>query len=349
MPLDHLYRLIANSREYFYRRGLLSSHHLPGYVISIGNLTTGGTGKTPLVIHAARILHDAGEKVCVLTRGYGRANAREQLVVSDGENVIDDVRLSGDEAMEIALKLRGIACVIANSDRVAAARFAREKFQTTTFLLDDGFQHFRVKRDLDIVCVDAMNPFGNRKLLPLGILRESPEKLKRADAVVITRSDLVEDLSELENEITRLNSSIKRFRVKNELKTLSDLRDFCKGKAPELIKENDAQETTRYFAFCAIGNPASFFEGIRKRGYSIAGQRSFRDHSFYSEEILKQIENEARNCNADALLTTAKDAVKISLNEIRFPCYVAEIDLRMDNSDEFRKLLLNSKPQNTPG
>ncbi|HEY0430584.1 MAG TPA: tetraacyldisaccharide 4'-kinase, partial [Pyrinomonadaceae bacterium] len=181
-PLSAVYAAVARARLAAYRRGWLSVAKLAAPVISVGNLTTGGTGKTPLVEWVCRVL--AGEsvpgivvaeppkKVCVLTRGYGRANPKSQVVVSNGTEILVDERDSGDEPMLLARNLLGTAAVIANPNRVAAGEWALKNLGSEAFVLDDGFQHLRLARDLDIVTIDATNPFGGSRLLPAGRLRE---------------------------------------------------------------------------------------------------------------------------------------------------------------------------------
>ena len=200
-PLGWLYGRIADLRNALYDRGVLRSHPLAARTISIGNITTGGTGKTPLVAHVAEILAERGEKVCILTRGYGRENPKDRVLVSDGVNVLADAKQGGDEPVELARKLLGKAVVVADADRVSAAKWAKEKFGVTAFVLDDGFQHRRAERDVDIICIDATNPFGGGKMLPAGRLREPLHNLERADAVVITSADMVENISDLKSEI----------------------------------------------------------------------------------------------------------------------------------------------------
>jgi tetraacyldisaccharide 4'-kinase len=284
-------------------------------------------------------LSERGEKVCVLTRGYGRENSRSQIVVSDGDMILDDVWRTGDEPFEIALRLRGFASVIANPDRFEAAIYAKGQFASTAFVLDDAYQHFGVRRDLDIVCIDATNPFGNRKLLPRGILREPPANLKRADLIILTRAELAENIDDLKSEVSVLNPVAKIFCAKNRLKNLVDLRVFP-NETPDAISLAE-NKSKHFFAFCAIGNPKSFFESLRRSDFKIAGTQSFRDHIYYTEKEIGELEKLAREFGADAFITTAKDAVKLSGVSLPHPCYVAEIDLQIiDREEEFRNLLL---------
>ncbi len=188
--ISWIYGTIIEARNSLYEKGVFKSFSLGVPVISIGNITVGGTGKTPLVAFVAEILAEKGEKVCIISRGYGRKNPKKRVLVSDGENILADARQSGDEPFELAQRLLGKAIVVADANRVSAGNWAREKFGITAFVLDDAFQHRKVKRDLDIVTIDATNPFGNKKMLPSGILREPLKNLKRADAIVITRANL---------------------------------------------------------------------------------------------------------------------------------------------------------------
>src|SRR5882672_748562 len=200
-PLASLYGLAMKARSALYRSGRFRVHNLGVPVISVGNLTTGGTGKTPLVEWIAGELAQSGRRVCILTRGYGRRNTGTRIIVSDGNEIFSDAAQAGDEALLLAERLKGQAAVISAADRVLAARWAVENFQSDVFVLDDGFQHLRVARNLNILTIDATNPWGNGKLLPAGILRESPAELARADCIVITRADDPDSVAELSREI----------------------------------------------------------------------------------------------------------------------------------------------------
>src|SRR2546423_13420251 len=171
-PLGLLYGAAVRARLRLYRSGLLKTESVGAPVISVGNLTAGGTGKTPLVEWVARAVANEGLRACVLTRGYGRADASRRVVVSDGERVLAGVEESGDEPLLLAEKLNGVASVVCDRDRVDAARWARESLGAQAFVLDDGFQHLRIARDLDIVTLDATEPWGGGHLLPRGRLRE---------------------------------------------------------------------------------------------------------------------------------------------------------------------------------
>jgi len=226
MPFSWLYGKITDIRNTLYGRGVFKSQSLGAPAVSIGNITVGGTGKTPLVAFVARVLAEQGAKVCILTRGYGRENPADRVLVSDGEKIFADARAAGDEPFELAKKLPGKAIVVADANRVEAAKWVIENFGATVFVLDDAFQHRRAKRDLDIVLLDATNPFGNSKTLPFGILREPLENLARADLIIITRANLAENIAGLKLEITKFNKNCPIFTAENKISKLVELKDF---------------------------------------------------------------------------------------------------------------------------
>lgn len=331
-PLGWLYGRIINIRNSLYDRGIFKSHSLGARTISIGNITTGGTGKTPLVAYVAEILANAGERGCILTRGYGRKSSG-RVLVSDGEKVLVEAGEGGDEPVELARKLIGKQIIVADADRVSAAAWAKEKFGVTAFILDDGFQHRRAKRDLDIVCIDATDPFAGDRMLPAGRTREPLSNLRRADAIVITRSNLIDDLEPLEQRITQLCPNALVFQSRTEL--ASEESGSSIGVADVGVP---------VFAFCAIGNPQSFFELIRRRGYVLAGTAKFPDHHYYTQTDVADIEAKARECGASILLTTGKDAVKLESPDLKFEmqCWRADIRTEIDDDTGFRRLITSS-------
>ena len=337
-PFNWFYGAITNTRRALYQKGILESLDLEIKTISVGNITAGGTGKTPLVAYIAKILIEKGEKVCILTRGYGRDNPRVRVLVSDGEKILADVKDSGDEPFEVANNLIGKAVIIADARRSEAAQWAREKFGVTVFILDDGFQHLQVKRDLDFVLLDATNPFGNGNLLPSGILREPLESLKRADTVIITRANLVEDDSEIKEKVLQINPNCKIFVSKNQFGRLINLKEFLSPMpaAPTVNIKN-----LKSLAFCGLGNPDSFFVQLRRENFNLAYSRTFPDHHIYRQNEIQKLERDAIRKRADILLTTAKDAVKLTHLKFNLPCFVIENGLTFDDESAFIDLITN--------
>ena len=329
-PLSLLYGAITRTRVSLYRRGTFQTTKLDRPVISIGNITTGGTGKTPLVEWVSRKLAAKGKKVCILTRGYGRKDPHLQVIVSDGYGVLASPSEAGDEPYLLATSLSGLAAVISSADRIAAAQEAIKDFGSDCFVLDDGFQHLRLARDLNIVTIDATNPWGGGTLLPYGRLRESPEGLRRADCVVITRCDQVQNLDTLRNELARLTDNGPIFHSQMRTSRVSPLKNGAGTLSPP----------ARVAAFCAVGNPSSFVEHLRRSGYELAVTTSFPDHHAYSQNEIDSITRSAQNAGATALITTAKDAVKLRSLSFSIPCYVLEIEISIDNSEELTRLIV---------
>jgi tetraacyldisaccharide 4'-kinase len=337
LPLSAIYNVVTRARLAAYRRGWLSVSKLPAPVISVGNLSTGGTGKTPLAEWLCRAIArespgqtESGtnrkvKKICVLMSGYGRENPKSQVVVSNGTEVLASERQAGDEAFLLARNLLGVAAVVCNSNRFAAGHWAIENLGTEVFVLDNGFQHLRLARDLNIVTIDATNPWGGGRLLPAGHLREPITGLSRADCVVITRTEQVEDL-------TAIRATLERFVGARPI--------FSSRMAPLRFRRLDGPSVDRKSilsqplgAFCGVGNPESFFTQLRREGLAPAFTRSFDDHHVYNQSELDALVNQARAQGAEGLITTAKDATKLSALNSELPCYVLEIQISIDEED----------------
>jgi tetraacyldisaccharide 4'-kinase len=345
MPFSWIYGKITNVRNSLYERGVFKSFSLGAPTVSVGNITVGGTGKTPLVAFVAEILAERGEKICILTRGYGRENPKLRVLVSDDETILADAKQSGDEPFELARKLIGKAIVIADANRVSAANFACERFGVTAFVLDDAFQHRQAKRDLDIVTIDATNPFGNSKTLPFGILREPLENLQRADLIVITRANLVEakQISDLKLQITNLNPNCPIFTSENRISKLIELEKFKFNENSFEVQQPETwhlkPETQKAIAFCALGNPDNFFEQLKRENFDLTAAEKFPDHHRYTQKDIANLEKQTKQTGAEILLTTAKDAVKLTNLKFELPCFVVESNLIFDDEKKLRELI----------
>lgn len=335
MPLSTVYRAVTQARLAAYRTGLFRTSTLNAPVISVGNITTGGTGKTPLVEWVCRVLAErpGGElkgsspkSICVLTRGYGKVNPKEQVLVSNRHEVLVSEREAGDEPLLLAKNLLGVASVISNPDRVAAGEWAIRELGSDVFVLDDGFQHLRLARNLDIVTIDATNPLGGGELLPHGRLREAAHNLARADCVVITRADQASDLVAVKN-------AVRQFVDDRPVFISRMLTAGFRGLMGEVIDQTEILKQPAG-AFCGVGNPDSFFTQVRNTGVELAFSRAFPDHHRYSPDDIEQLVKQAQAKGATCLFTTAKDATKLSAAKWSIPCYVLEVKIVID--DEVR-------------
>jgi tetraacyldisaccharide 4'-kinase len=315
-PMAWLYGRVMQVRNAMYDRGILKAHDLGAKTISVGNITTGGTGKTPLVKLIAEILAENGEKVCILSRGYGRKNENARVVVCSRDTMVADPGIAGDEPVELARYLLGKAIIIADADRVAAANWAKENFGITVFVLDDAFQHRRVKRDLDLFCIDATNPFG-------GFLREPVKALARAHVIVMTRTEQIPLPQELVKKLSELAPGRPIF------------------KAMSRLTSSEEPPEGNVFPFCGIGNPQNFFTTLARVGFDIPAERVFADHHVYSQNDITEMEAEAKLNQCKVLVTTVKDAVKLDGLKFELPLLVAEMEIVIDDPDRFRDFVLS--------
>ena len=333
-PFGALYGAAVRARLALYRHGLLKPRDVGAPVLSVGNLTAGGTGKTPLVEWLARAVAREGLRACVLTRGYGRADESRRVVVSDGARVLADAREGGDEPRLLAESLVGVASVLSDADRVSAALWARENLCAEAFVLDDGFQHLRIRRDLDVVTLDATSPWGGGRLLPRGRLREPPSGLRRAHCVVLTRVELTDDAARLRAEVEEacggsvpvLTSRVRTTGVR-PLAAEAPVVDESRG----AFKDARRAAPQPVAAFCALGNPRAFFRHLRNDGHVLCQERAFPDHHALTQAEADELSSTARSHGARCLLTTAKDAVKLRGLKFGLPVFVSEMEIELED------------------
>jgi tetraacyldisaccharide 4'-kinase len=323
--VEPLYASVTVARNALYDRKILKSHRLPRPTVSVGNITTGGTGKTPVVRWLAENLSSQGLRPAVLMRGY-RARATGGV---------------GDEQRMLADYLAGRASVIANPDRVEGADAAmNESPQPDVFVLDDGFQHRRVHRDLDLVLGDATNPFGYGHVLPRGLMREPRRGLRRAGAFLVTRSNVVEaaHLAPIEAELRRWNVEAPIFRSEHAHTGLKPA-DATAEEAPEFPMED--LRMRRFFVFAGIANPAGLARLLEPYRGSLAGARWFPDHHAYTSEEVLEMSRAAGDAGADVMITTEKDWVKLNnLAGVSEGLPILRLELRLAfRGDDERALL----------
>lgn len=325
-PCAWLYSLALRIRAGLYRSGLFKTNRLPRPVVSIGNITVGGTGKTPVTAYIARFLIAQGHRVTVLSRGYGGSLEGQTCVVSDGAAIMLDAAECGDEPYLLASTVPGLMVVI-GTDRYAAGQLAMRQLSPDIFLLDDGFQHLRLHRDLNILLQDFARPFGNGLTLPAGMLREPPAAAGRADALIITRAPEGARYPVPEDSVPVCISS----------HTIVDLLPL-EGGSPVSISGCHGQ---RVLAFAGIADPDSFFSGLQIKGLNLVQCLRFPDHVVYSAERCNEIAETMRSCEADVVITTEKDGVKLKRlsREVAERTLLARLELTIANSDILEGLL----------
>lgn len=281
-------------------------------IISIGNITTGGTGKTPMTQWLSTLLKNSGYQPAILTRGYGGTIYKTGAMLSDGKEIYLSEVESGDEPYLLAVNLPGVPVAVGR-ERYNNGVMLSEKFDVDFFILDDGFQHYALQRELDIVLIDATRPFGNGHIIPLGNLREEPDALSRSGVIVITKSNLIseEDLSALRE---KLKSYAGHNRIYSSMHTPKALvkapADYGPGERPDWRIERLAMlKNQKVWALSGIGNHRAFEETLKKLGVSEVKGISFRDHHRYSESDIDSILK--RVSPNDFLITTEKDWIRL--------------------------------------
>jgi len=333
--ISKVYGGAVKLRRTFYKKSVLKSKKLSCPVISIGNITVGGTGKTPMAIYVANVIRDLGYKVAIISRGYKGKAEKNGGIVSDGKTLLMTPEIAGDEPYMMAARLRNVP-IIVGRNRFKAGRLAVRKFDPDILVLDDGFQHLKLQRDLDLVLLDYRKPFGNGHLLPRGVMREPASALLCATAIILTRSDTMND---------------------KEMKSLLKMPRFYERKTPvyrayhkplvykiinreknikEAIRQNcDCIKGRTVFAFSGLADNRNFRRTLKNLKCNIAGYLEFPDHHSYSDSDLKDILAAARKRLSECLITTEKDYVRIA-HKIVWPIdlYVVGIEIEFGDGAE---------------
>lgn len=283
------YWMGSSLRNTLYDKGFLKAHKVDAYVISVGNLTTGGVGKTPVVAEITKYLTEKGKKVAIVSRGYGgRLSNKKINLISDGEKTYYNASLAGDEPFWLAQNTNAV--VITSKNRVKAAQYAIKEFGVTTIILDDGFQYRKLHRDMNIILSDSEKGFGNENLLPAGPLRETPESFKRVDRLVIVSKNINHERAEKIARIMGKKYNIKTLVCKTEPDCVYNI------KTGEILKDG-----VKITALSGIGQPEQFYKFLNN--FDIVETKTFDDHHKYTEDDIKNIHT--------PIVTTEKDAVKL--------------------------------------
>jgi len=336
--IEFLYYLGYSIKKHY---TLKNQKRLPHKVLSIGNITLGGTGKTPATIALAKEAKKRGFKPCILTRGY-RGVAKGPCFVSRGEGPLLDEYHAGDEALLEAEKLKEIP-IIKGKDRYEAGIFALQNLKSQIlnlksqilFILDDGFQHWRLHRDKDILLIDSTNPFGNKKIVPLGPLREPLSALSRANIIVLTKTNIIRNQKSISNglieEIKQYNASVPIFFA--EHKPSNFITPYGEIFPPERA------EGKRFFGFCGIGNPMSFRETLLSTNVDLIGFKPYRDHYRYSPGDIRDIKKVAEKTGAEWIVTTEKDIMR--LKGLELPENLVSLDIEFSVDERFYDEVFN--------
>jgi tetraacyldisaccharide 4'-kinase len=333
---------VVQFRHFLYAKGILRHHTVGCQVISVGNLTVGGTGKTPVVEVFARELAAEGRKVAVLSRGYKkqrppfmtrltdrmlfRERRRPPRVVSDGRQLLLDSAMSGDEPYMLASNLPNVAVLVAKN-RVKSARYAINRLGCDTLLLDDGFQYRALRHRVEIVLVDRTNPFGNGHVLPRGLLREPISNIAKAHFIFLTKSD-GKNSEELKEQLRQLNPNAEIIECRHCARYLQNMATGDQVDLRHL-------QGLSVVVLSGIAAPEGFENELEQRGAALLDRRRFADHHRYSQQEILNIINHAREIGADAIITTEKDAVRFpKLDRCDVPLYFLRVNIEILSGEE---------------
>lgn len=345
--MSYLYEFGVSCKLAMYNSGIMHKEKLPCCVISIGNITVGGTGKTPTAQKMAGIVKAMGYRVVILNRGYRSHWGKEIGVVSNGEKIFMTAYEAGDEAYLMAKTLPGIPVII-GKNRAVTGRYAVEKMNAEVIIMDDGYQHWQLERDLDVVLVDTLNMFGNGCVLPRGTLREPLENLSRGNIFLLTKTDQSSKLSriQLRNTIAKYNAGAPVVESIHHPKNFVEIADWYKGISNN-YRDLEELRGKNVMVFSAIGNPSSFEQTLSSIGLNILEAVRYPDHHDYGMLEMQYINERASSLNAVAMVATAKDAVKIPTEFIysdrEIPLYILNMDICItEGMDKFREYIDNA-------
>lgn len=334
-PVSPFYSLLMRLRESMYRKGIFRVTRVTVPVISVGNLTMGGSGKTPVVQYVVRFLGEKGWRPAVVSRGYGGSAKDRVNLVSDGKQILLDANAAGDEPRLLAETLQGVPVLTGTVRKFPATKAV--ELGADILVLDDGFQHMALARDLDLVLFNADYLAGNSRVFPGGDLREPVKALNRCHGFVITGVCL-RNKERAEQFADLLRQRFPEHPVfLSGYKAVSVLRDV-NGDALT-VSPLDELKNMELFGFSGIAHPSSFQETLRELGYSVTGFRTYNDHHSYSENDLNDIFVQAKEQGADACITTEKDMVKLGrINTDALPVYALRMEVDFDN--DFNEFVL---------
>ena len=345
--MSYLYELGVSCKLTMYNSGIMRKEKLPCCVISIGNITVGGTGKNPTAQKMAGIVKAMGYRVVILNRGYRSHWGKEIGVVSNGEKIFMTAYEAGDEAYLMAKTLPGIPVII-GKNRAVTGRYAVEKMNAEVIIMDDGYQHWQLERDLDVVLVDTLNMFGNGCVLPRGTLREPLENLNRGDIFLLTKTDQSSKLSriQLRNTIAKYNAGAPVVESIHHPKNFVEIADWYKGISNN-YRDLEELRGKDVMVFSAIGNPSSFEQTLSSIGLNILEAVRYPDHHDYGMLEMQYINERASSLKAVAMVATAKDAVKIPTEFIysdrEIPLYILNMDICItEGMDKFKEYIDNA-------
>jgi len=356
--LSIIFSQLLKLRYYLYNHKILKDKPLGCLVVVVGNITVGGTGKTPVVEKLSKNLQKNGRKVAIISRGYKsksepilkklirqftHAEDLPPKIVSDGEKVLLNSKLAGDEPYMLANNLPGVV-VICDKNRVKAGYYAIKDYGCDTLVLDDGFQYLKLRGSLNICLIDSTNPFGNEHLLPRGILREPLSRLSKADYILITKTKNINECEDLYNTIRSYNKEAKVIYCQHTPKYLKKINPGHKVSVGAHLQESmevsmEFLKDKKIAVFSGIAYPESFENTIIEQGAEIIYKKRFLDHHRFTKNELKNVYSKALNSGAEFLVTTEKDAVRLPNFEPKIPLYYMRLEIDIiSGEDDFNAL-----------